>query len=221
MKIVALILARGGSKGVPRKNIKLLNGKPLLSYVLNEAIKCEVFDKIVVSSDDNEILRWVEDFSTIRDKRVHAIQRPPEFATDTATSIDAVKHILTIIDADYIVLLNACTPLTKAEDINGVVKIAWKTRPDSVVSLVEDFSCHPSKICRLGENGEVINEHGFETAEREKLDKCYKRNTAIYMASKETIMSGTFFGQDTRGYVMPQSRSLDINTMDDWKMAEY
>src|SRR3990167_1911678 len=108
MKIIALLLCRGGSRGAPRKNIKLLNGKPLLSYVLGEAKKCSFFDGIYVSTDDWEIKYVAENFGA------KVIDRPAELATDMAKSVDAVKHALSVVEADYVVLLNACCPLTQA-----------------------------------------------------------------------------------------------------------
>ena len=89
------MLCRGGSREVPRKNIKLLNGRPLLSYVLSEAKKCKFFDGIYVSTDDQEIADVTALFG------VEVIRRPEELATDTAKSIDAVRHALTVVDADY------------------------------------------------------------------------------------------------------------------------
>lgn len=224
-KIIGLILARGGSKGVPNKNIRPLNGKPLMLYVLGEMKKLTFFDGIYVSTDS-------EDIAVVGlDAGARVVMRPAELASNSAKSIDAVRHMIgwveeyhPIAQDDHIVLVNACCPLTKAEDIAGAVKMALETGADSVVSLVEDFSCHPTKICQLGEVGEVLSivgdEHGFTTGERQSQQTCYKRNTAIYIAKRKVIESGTFFGPDTRGYVMPKERSLDINDMWDWNVAE-
>lgn len=211
-------MCRGGSKGIPKKNIKLLNGRPLMSYVIEELKKLPF--PIYVSTDDQEIADVAKGLG------VQVIDRPSELATDTAKSIDAVKHALPIMNADYVLLANACTPFVKAEDYEGTVKML-ETGCDSVTSLVEDFSAHPSKVCRLEENSKVIpadNEGGkpkFETGERQLLGKCFKRNTAIYLSKREVIESGTFFGSDTRGYVMPKERSWDINDEFDWSVAEY
>lgn len=215
IKIICLILARSGSKGVSNKNIKLLAGKPLIGYVLEQAKKCDFFDEIVVSSDSLEILQVADNYGADT-----LINRPPELATDTAKSIDAVKHSLSLVDADYVVLLNACTPLTQATDMANCVKMALETKCDSVVSLVEDFSAHPSKTCKL-DGDKIIKMGSFKTGERQEQEKIYRRNTAIYLAKKEVIMSGVFFGEDCRGYVMDKSRSWDINDMWDLDIAEY
>lgn len=213
MKIICLILARGQSKGVPRKNIKLLNGKPLLSYALTEALK--VFPEVYVSTDDWEIKYVAENFGA------KVIDRPPELATDNSKSVDAVKHALTVVEAEYVCLINGCTPFLKEEDIRGVLKVLEDTDCDSIVSLVEDFSCHPSKVSLWdGGDNRIILNGNWETGERQQLQKCFKRNTAIYLAKREVIKSGTFFGPLTYGYIMPKSRSLDLNDSHDFLMAE-
>src|SRR3990167_1641166 len=233
-KILPIILCRGGSKSVPRKNIKLLNGKPLLSYALTEALK--VFPEVYVSTDDWEIKYVAENFGA------KVIDRPPELADDAAKSVDAVKHALSIIPAEYVLLINACVPLLKEEDLRGVLRVFEDTGADSITTLVEDFSCHPSKLCQLIDGGKVfpVGKHPyrqncagcesclnlkdnswFKTGERQLQKPLYKRNTAIYLAKKEVIESGTFFGKDTRGYVMPKDRSWDINDEFDWKIAEF
>lgn len=215
MKIIALILARSGSKGVPNKNIKELNGKPLIGYVLEEAKKCEFFDEIVVSSDSLEILQVADNYGADT-----LINRPPELATDESKSIDAVKHALSVVDADYVVLLNACAPFNNATSISEMVKFGLEKRADSVVSLVESFESHPSKLCHLNEDNLIIPIADFQTGERQKLDKIYRRNTCMYMSTRETIMLGSFFGKRNYGYIMPPEKSIDINTPFDFLMAE-
>lgn len=151
----------------------------------------------------------------------NTIERPPEFATDDSKSIDAVKHFISRIYCDTLMLVNACCPLTKVEDIDRVIEIFLRTSCDSVVSLVEDFASHPSKICSLDGSGRIQPYGEFRTGERQKLGSIYKRNTAIYLARNDVLQGGSFFGKDTRGYVMPHERSLDINDEFDWKIAEY
>lgn len=218
MKTIGLILARQGSKGLPNKHTKLLNGKPLIRYII-ETAKNSSLDDIYVSSDSGEILRLCDD--------VNVIIRPAELAQDDTPSIDVVKHALKQIgDTQYVALLNACCPFTRAVDVDNCIKTAMETGC-SVVSLVEDFSCHPSKVCVLEENNKIqaITDYaytaGFETYERQKLVKTYKRNAAIYLTKREVVESGTFFGRYPRGYVMPPERSIDIHTQFDFDIAEF
>lgn len=200
MNILPLILARGGSKGLPRKNIKSFNGKPLLSYVLIEALN--VFPRVYISTEDFEIKEIAKEYGGL------VIDRPPELATDEAKSIDAVKHALMVHDANAVCLLNACAPFTTAKDIQNSLELFAEA--DSVTSLVEDFSSHPSKVCYLHDS-KIIPIGNFSTGERQLQERIYKRNTAIYIAKKEVIESGTFFGKNCKGYVMPKERSFDIN----------
>lgn len=214
MNILPLILCRGGSKGLPRKNIKLLNGKPLLSYVLIEALK--VFPEVYLSTEDSEIAQVGKEYGAT------IIDRPFKLAQDDSKSIDVVKHANRILKADYIVLLNACTPLIKSEDIQACVDIATREKCESVVSLVESFDSHPSKLCYLVGNKTlpINSSYSFETGERQQLTKIYKRNTAIYVIARRTIVKGKICGKDTRGYVMPIERSIDINSEWDLKLCE-
>ena len=216
LNIVGLVLARSDSQRIPNKNIKNLNGRPLIGYVLDEMVESDLFG-IYVSTDSEEIAKVAGEENGI------VYMRPPELATDDSKSVDAVKHFIEeyerrtqrVIGA--ICLVNACTPFLKKEDINEALKLLENA--DSVVSLVEDTSAHPSKVCTL-EKG-VISPVGdtFETLSHNVLPKTYKRNAAIYIATRETIFSGTFFGLNTKGFVMSPEHSLDINTEFDFLIA--
>ena len=215
--ILPIILARGGSKSVPRKNIRDLTGKPLLSYVLTEALK--VFPKVYLSTEDEEIAEVARIFGAT------VLARPQNLALDDTSSVDTVKYHLKELQVseghiNAILLLNACCPFTKAEDIQGVIDL-YEKEGDSVVSLVEDFSAHPSKTCYLIGNKIYSLQTGytFKTGERQKLAKVCKRNTAMYLAEASVIKRGSFFGQDCRGYVMPIERSYDINSEYDMWLA--
>lgn len=220
-KIFGLVLARGGSKTVPRKNIKELNGKPLMSYIIEEAKKSKYLKEIWVSSDDDEILQVAGSLM------VNTIRRPVELSSGTSKSIEAIQHfmeserVLADHPCDIIVLLNACCPLTTVEDIDGAIELALETGVDSVTSLVEDFSSHPSKVCYLVEGRIQPLGKEFITGERQKITPVYKRNTAIYLAERELVEKGKLFSRNTKGYVMPKERSWDINDMWDWEVAEF
>ena len=214
MKIAILILARGGSRGVLRKNVRLLKGRPLISYVIEQAKKLPY--PIYVSTEDSEIKDVALGLG------VQVIDRPLKLALDDSRSIDAIKHAQRVINADYIVLLNACCPLLLFQDIENCVKIALETGCDSVTSLVEDSSAHPSKVCNLieGKIYPINTSYSFQTGERQKLAPIFKRNTAIYVISKRNIRKGLIFDKNIRGYVMPESRSIDINSEFQLKLCE-
>ncbi len=218
MAILALILARGSSKSVPRKNIRDLAGRPLLSYALTEALK--VFPKVFLSTEDSEIAEVGVRFGAT------VLSRPLKLASDESKSIDVVKYHLKelrVLESDFeaVLLLNSCTPFVKEQDFRTIVDMYNGNKCDSVVSLVEDSSAHPSKTCYLlGDKVYSLQtNYSFETGERQLQTKVYKRNTALYLSSVKTIKKGSFFGPDTRGYVMPAERSLDINSEWDLKLA--
>lgn len=218
VNILPLILCRGGSKSIPRKNIKLLNGKPLLWYALTEAQK--VFPQVYLSTDDTEIAEVAMRFGA------RILARPLQFAQDESKSVDTVKYHLKTLQGlegkfDAILLVNACTPFVKSNHMREAIKLFLEKKADSVVSLVPDFSAHPSKLCYLAQNG-LIERLGdtFETGERQALKPLYKRNTAIYISKREVVESRTFFGSNTYGYVMKPEDSLDLNTLYDWYLAE-
>ena len=209
--IIPLILCRGGSKSVPRKNIRDLNGKPLLSYVLSEALK--VFPKVFLSTEDSEIAEVATRFGAT------VLTRDQKYALDESKSIDTVKsHLkeLQVSEGEFeaILLINACTPFTKEEDFRNIVDMYNGNNCDSVVSLVESFDSHPSKVCYLVEDKVLLVNTGysFETGERQLQTKVFKRNSCLYLASVKTIKKGSFFGKVNLGYVMSKERSYDINS---------
>jgi CMP-N,N'-diacetyllegionaminic acid synthase len=212
-KILGLVLARGGSKGIPKKNIKPLAGNPLISWIIKEALKSEL-EEVYVSSDSKEILKVAAGYGA------SILLRPEELAQDDTPSIKAVQHFLKMVKCDAVCLLNACTPFNKTIFINEAIKLFLEKEADSVVSLVESFDSHPSKLCKLNDDNLIVPLDKFRTAERQKLDKIYKRNTCIYISKSDIIMSGELFGNKTYGYIMPQENSLDINTPHDFLIAE-
>ena len=218
MKIVPIILCRGGSKGVPRKNIRDLAGKPLLSYALSEALK--VFPKVYLSTEDSEIAEVGVRF------RATTLVRPQKYAQDESKSIDTVKYHLRGLrtlegEFEAILLINACTPFVKEEDFRNIVDMYNGNKCDSLVSLVLDTSAHPSKTCYLVDNKvlPINSAYSFQTGERQLQTKVYKRNTCLYLSSVKTIRKCSFFGQNNLGYVMPVERSLDVNSEWDLKLA--
>jgi len=220
LNIVGLVLARGGSKRIPNKNIKDLNGRPLIGYVLDEMVESDLWG-IYVSTDSEEIAKVAKEENGL------VYMRPPELATDNSKSIDAVKHFIKYYrfesrvrrPIDAICLVNACTPFVTKEDINECLKLLEDA--DSVVSLVESPESHPSKTCYIDKKtSDIVIDASFEPRGYKTLPKIYRRNTAIYVARKSVIMSGTFFGEKTKGYVMSQEHSLDINTEFDFLQAE-
>lgn len=151
-KILAIIPARGGSKGIPGKNIKELNGKPLMAYTIEEALKCLEIDRVVVSTDSKEIAQVAEKYGA-----EVPFMRSAQLAADTSKTIDAVWDVLDRLEEDYeyVVLLQPTSPLRLAEDITGAIQKAVETGKDVVsVSKVQD---PPVLMRQMDENGELTS----------------------------------------------------------------
>lgn len=225
-KVLGIITARGGSKGIPRKNIALLGGKPLIVYTIEAAKKSNYLTRCIVSTDDEEIA----DISKKSGADVPFL-RPSEFAEDTSSSIDVVRHAVGWLEKnqkewyDYVMILQPTSPLRQALDIDACISKIVETGADSVMSMMEltDFSLKKLKkikgdlILPLEENAR----EGEASSRRDELEKVFKRNCAVYLTKTDVILGGDLFGKTSRSYVMPRERSVDINTLSDFKLAEF
>ncbi|MCG8685357.1 MAG: acylneuraminate cytidylyltransferase family protein, partial [Desulfobacterales bacterium] len=155
-KVLGLIPARGGSKGIPRKNIRLLNGKPLLNYTVEAALKAASLDRVIVSTDDDEIAQVA-----LKAGAEVPFMRPAEYATDTASSISVIKHALKWLKKnegyrpDAVAFLAPTSPLRTTGQIDGTVDLLWNSKLDSAITIcpVQD---HPYFVYSLNEKGELI-----------------------------------------------------------------
>lgn len=215
-KVLALITARGGSKGLPRKNVLLAGGKPLLAWTVDEAISAECIDRVVLSSDDHEIM----DAARAAGCDV-PFCRPAHLASDVATSIDVVLHALDQLpEYEYVVLLQPTSPLRIAEDIDAAFELMLEREAPSCVSVCEaDQSPYwmyrfteGNKLQRLLPNVDVITR-------RQDLPPIYVLNGAIYIAQIDWLRANKgFVGVETVAYLMPKERSLDIDTDQDFEI---
>lgn len=217
MNILALIPARGGSKGIPRKNIRLLGGKPLIAWTIEAALASTQIGAVVVSTDDLEIA----EISRYYGAQVPFI-RPTELAMDDTPGIVPVLHALDQLPQfDAVVLLQPTSPLRTTADIDACIRLAQEKNVPSVVSVVEPRN-HPNwmftlsleqRLCKLTNDPIGIR--------RQDLPPVYALNGAVYYAHVDCLRRhNTFMHEDTLGYVMPKDRSLDIDTLLDWKMVE-
>ena len=223
-KILGVITARGGSKGIPRKNIKELAGKPLIAHTIEAAKKSQYLTRCIVSTDDREIAEISRKYGA-----EIPFMRPAELAQDASTSIEVVQHVLRKLKDDsgegydYLMILQPTSPLRSVEDIDESIKLAVDTDADSVMSMKEldDFA---SKKVKKIEDGVVLpyfENEGTTSSRRQDLKKMYKRNCAIYLTKTGCIMEGDLFGKVSRAYVMPEERSVDINKLTDFELAEF
>ncbi|MBI1999165.1 MAG: acylneuraminate cytidylyltransferase family protein [Parcubacteria group bacterium] len=224
-KILGVITARGGSKGIPGKNIKELGGKPLIAHTIEAAKKSALLTRCIVSTDDENIAEISREYGADI-----PFMRPAELAQDNSTSMEVVQHALETLtndfgeEYDYLMILQPTSPLRTADDIDACIRIAVDTDAGSVMSMKEldDFS--PKKMKKI-ENGVILpyfeEQEGKESSRRQDLSKMYKRNCAIYLTKTECIRRGDLFGKISRAYLMPEERSVDINKPIDFELAEF
>ena len=216
-RCLAIILARGGSKRVPRKNILNLCGKPLVAWSIEAAQKSKYIDTVVVSSDDDEILEIAKSFGAI------PLHRPEIFSNDTATSFDAVTHVLEHIKGyTYTILLQPTSPLRNENHITDAIELLKEKEADAVVSVCEvDHS--PLWSNTLPDNRSMKHFLGDEVKNRrsQDLEIYYRLNGAIYICqTKKLLEEKSFFLKDNiYAYVMDRESSIDIDEEIDFKIA--
>lgn len=224
VKIIGLITARGGSKGVPGKNIKELVGKPLIAWTIESALNSRVCSKLIVSSDDNEILNVAREWGA----EVPFI-RPPHLAGDKTTSIEVIFHAIEYLqdegfkESDYILLLQPTSPLRTVDDIKNAINIAKLKQADAVVSVI-DAPSHPFMVKKINPDG-ILNsffKNDFNNGRRQDLPSAYALNGAIYLNKISSLLKEkTFLPENkTYAYLMPPERSIDIDTLWDFHLSK-
>jgi len=222
MRSVGFIPARGGSKGVPRKNIRELGGVPLIVHTIRAALASRRATPVFVSTEDSEIAEVSRAAGAI------VIDRPSELAADDTPTLPVIRHALPVIETsmgfpiDVLVLLQATTPFRNADDIDRTVALLDDPAADSAVSVAPAGHVHPHKIKRL-EEGRLVpyGEAEVEGVRRQDLSPAYVRNGGIYASRRATIEAGSLYGADCRAFVMPEERSIEIDTELDFAFAEF
>lgn len=219
-KLLAILPARGGSKGVPKKNIRLLGGKPLISYTIEAAKGISAIDRLVVSTDSAEIA----EIARMCGADVPFL-RPKELAGDAEPVSTAILHLLDALpEYDSILLLQATSPFRQKDDIEGFLSFAKRNAAKVCVSISE-VEHSPYWMYTTGKGGRlrpVLEMSAEKLYQRQKLPLCYRLNGALYYAQTPYYKEHqTFLTDDTFGYVMERSHSLDIDTEEDLAMAEW
>ena len=218
MSLLALIPARGGSKGIPRKNIRSFCGKPLLQWSIDVALSSPSVDRLVVSTDDPEIA----EVASAGGAEVPFL-RPPELATDTTPGIAPVLHALQLLpEVSEVLLLQPTSPLRQVDDVEAIVSLHRQAGHDAVVSVVSS-SKHPAWMYGLTAAQELEPLMTLpEAACRQQLPPAYALNGALYLASRLFLeRERSFLTPNTIGYVMPPERSVDIDSALDWQWGEF
>lgn len=222
--ILGIIPARGQSKRLPRKNLSLLGGKPLLAWAIEAARQARHPSRLIVSSDDAEILALAGNY----DQRLPLV-RPAELAADDSPAIDYVRHALSTLERDgqvrfdVVVILQATSPFTLPEDIDRTIELLLASGAETAVSVMKvDHAVHPVKLKTM--SGDRLLPYLEEERGRmaaADLPEVFVRNCSVYATRRAVIESGRIIGDDCRGYVMPRERSLDINESLDLELAEF
>lgn len=224
--ILAIIPARGGSKGIPKKNIIDLAGKPLISYSIQAALEAKekgYLDKVIVSTDDEEIKCISESYGA-----EVPFLRPASLASDTAKSIDFIVHAYEFylekgIDYENIILLQPTTPLRTCKDIVESVKVFNGGEYDSLLSCYkEEYICDLVTYMKEEEGIVPLNPKHNEGVRRQELPDYYVRNGAIYISNSKWLNSThKIFGGKMGMYEMPKERSVNIDTYYDLELARW
>lgn len=218
MKIFALIPARGGSKGIPGKNVKLIAGKPLIVWTIEAALRSSFIDAVVVSTDDPAIA----EVARCAGAQV-PFMRPTELAQDETPGMGPALHALDQLPKyDSLLLLQPTSPLRTTEDIDACLVLATQQHAPSVVSVCE-ADTHPYWTYRLGKDQALERfVDAAPIARRQDLPQVFALNGALYFAHAKWLRrNGTFINRETIAYVMTRERSIDIDTPLDWKFAEF
>ena len=224
-KVLSVILARGGSKAIPLKNLALINGIPLLAYTIIEAKRCKYVDAVLVSSDCLEILATAYQYGAV------PILRPDELSRDTSRPIECIQHAVAVYEKNlgvkerypFVVELLCTNPFKTADDIDKALTIQFETNADSVIAVMPLEDHHPIRIKKL-ENGCIRDFCLPEIAESRRQDlkpQAYIRNGSIYSMRRDMLDKGIRYGtDDSRAYVMPRERSVNIDEPMDLLFAD-
>lgn len=218
-KFLAVIPARGGSKGIPRKNIKNFAGKPLLIWTLEAADKSQYIDRCVVSTEDAEIKTVVQNWGG------EVLDRPTEFAKDDTPGVEPILHAVEKLSGyDYVVVLQATSPLRTVEDIDGCIQLAVARQAACCVSVTE-AEVSPYWMYQQAADGTMSPVLPIEPGmwyQRQKLPAIYQLNGAVYVVQCDYVKKyHTVVGEHFLGYPMPKSRSYDIDEPIDFFVCEY
>ncbi len=223
-KVLAIIPARGGSKGLPGKNTRLLQGIPLVGWPIKAALNSRYIDRVIVSTDDEKIAKIAQEQGADV-----PFLRPAEFAKDTSPSSDAIIHALNFCkesgeNYDYFVLLEPTSPLTDSADIDCALETLAKGPGFSIVGACKTGNCHPVYCATLGADNflKPYNRDDFaKPVRRQDVDDLYFFEGSLYISDvKKYLETKTFYHESTLPYIVPHWKSLEIDTLLDFFMIE-
>ena len=223
-KVLGIVPARKGSKGIKRKNLLEINGKPLIEYTLEEIAKSKIINDFIISTDSKTIYDISKKYNAIFNGL-----RPKDLSGDNALTIDVVRYELkklgkNLQNYSHVMLLQPTCPLRTYKNIDESIETLFNSDGRSLISVVQLTSYHPLRMKKIL-NGKLFNyiDTGFEDMRpRQKLPKVYIRNGSIYLANIEDVLSlSTFSAPDCIPYEMGEDESVNIDSESDLLLAEY
>lgn len=224
-EIFCTICARGGSKGVPNKNIRLLLGKPLIAHTVERALEAGLFACVAVSSDSDAILKAAEAAGA-----THLIVRPPELATDEAAKVPVIQHAMVEAEkamdrrCDVLVDLDVTSPLRSVDDILAAYELLLQSGAENVITAMPARRSPYFNMVERDEAGWVHLAKSIKggVARRQAAPPCFDMNASIYAWRREALMRAqSAVMERTALYVMPEERSLDVDTEFDFELIEF
>ena len=224
MSIVAVIPARGGSKGIPRKNLVRIAGRPLIAYAIDAARNAASVDRVLISTDDSEIADVARELGA-----EVPFLRPPELADDAAPMLGVLRHALAWLESqgvavEALVLLQPTSPLRTGRHVEEAIALFRSAPASSVVSVVEvPHQFNPVSVMKLSAQGTLAPFLGDQVIATRRQDKpkAYARNgPVVLVCHPDTLRSGELYGASCLPYLMSEKDSLDIDTPQDLLLAE-
>jgi len=226
MKNAVIIPARGGSKGVPRKNLEIVGGKPLIAYVIETALNTRCVDFVAISTEDEEIA------TVSKGLGAEIIKRPNELARDEVSLPAVIKHAKLCLEAkgfhpERYISLQPTGPLITTESLGKAIKFHKESKCDSVVSIIEITHGHPYWVKSVDPLTHVVrsflNVDVLKYPQKQDLPPCYMYTGGFYIRKTELVggPEGFYLGEDIRGYLVSSEEALDIDTKEDMNYLEF
>ena len=216
-RVLGIIPARGGSKGIPGKNIKNLHGKPLIAYTIELLQKCRLIDDFVVSTDSHEIAEVAREFGA------KVLERPEEHAQDLSPMPDVVRHVAEELDDyDYYLTVYPTTPLRIPEDVDGAIKKLLDSKSDSLVAITS-VTVHPYGGYSVDGEDLVVNIEDTRTYRRQDMKMLYQAIGGPYIVKREALdeLGNNMYTSKKTYFVVPNIRAIDIDEEMDFLFTEF
>jgi CMP-N,N'-diacetyllegionaminic acid synthase len=224
-KVLCTVCARGGSKGVLNKNIRKIAGKPLIAHTIEKAKQSNLFEYVVISTDSIEIAEIAKAYGA-----EHFFERPAELASDTSAKLPVIQHAFLKSEAHYnckfdiLLDLDATSPLRSVEDLIKSLETFKNGNFDNLITGAPARRSPYFNLVEVSETEGVVLSKNLENpiVRRQDAPKCYDMNASIYIWKRDALLSkNSLFGGNTGLYVMPEERSIDIDSELDFYMVEY